>query len=211
MAEPDPQVRVIETPHGPGRVRITWPHGPARGSVLLSHGAGGQRDAPDLAALAAALPQHGWVAALVDQPWRVAGRRVATAPPRLDEAYVPIVAALTHGAEALPRPLVSAGRSAGARVACRTAATVGADAVLALSFPLHPPGKPEKSRFGELAGAAEHGIPLLVVQGSRDAFGGPADLIGAGLDPARIVAVRGTHAPNPGDVVAAVTDWLATL
>ena len=202
---------MIQTPHGPGRVRILWPDGPARGTVLLSHGAGGQRDSPDLAALADTLPQQGWVAALVDQPWRVAGRKVASAPARLDEAYLPIVAALTADADALPRPLVSAGRSAGARVACRTARAVGADAVLALSFPLHPPGRPERSRFGELAGAAEHGIPLLVVQGSRDTFGGPQDLVEAGLDPARIVAVRGTHAPHPGDVVTAVTDWLDSL
>lgn len=211
MAERNPTSRLIDTPEGPGRARLHRPHGPPRGTVLLSHGAGGQSDSPDLAALARALPEAGWLTVLIDQPWRVAGKKVAVRPPRLDAAYIPLVAALRSGAGGLPGPVVSAGRSAGARVACRTAAAVAADAVIALSFPLHPPGRPEESRFAELAGALELGLPLLVAQGVKDTFGGPDKLINAGLDPERIVPVRGTHSPNPGDVVTAVRDWLLAL
>ena len=172
--------------------------------MLLSHGAGGLRDSADLSGLATALPADGWVVVLVDQPWRVAGRRVASPPPRLDAAYVPVVDALFAGGPALPRPLVSAGRSAGARVVCRTAAAVEADVVLAISFPLHPPGRPDRSRFGELASAIARGGPVWVVQGERDAFGTPAELRAAGLPDRHLHPVRGTHAPHPGDVVAVV-------
>lgn len=204
-------VRLIATPQGPARARILTPAAVPRGSVLLSHGAGGRTDSADIAALAGALSEDGWVVALIDQPWRVAGRRVASAPQRLDEAYVPVVATLVAGAGSLPRPFVSAGRSAGARVVCRTAASVGADAVLAVSFPLHPPGRPDRSRYAELAAAAAVGVPLWVVQGERDAFGTPEELADAGLDPGRIRPVRGTHTPNAGDVVAAVREVLAGL
>lgn len=200
------------TPEGEARARIVRPSdGTTRGSVLLSHGAGGQRDSADLGALARALPAEGWVVALIDQPWRVAGRAVASPPPRLDAAYVPLVASLMSGAAALPRPLVSAGRSAGARVACRTAASVTADAVLALSFPLHPPGRPDRSRYAELAHAVALGLSLWVIQGQRDAFGTPDELTTAGLDARHLRAVRGTHTPNAGDVVTVVRKVLAGL
>jgi uncharacterized protein len=206
------EVRLIETPEGPARARILDAHGAhARGTVLLSHGAGGQRDSADLAALARALPADGWVVALLDQPWRVSGRTVAAPPPRLDAAYVPLVTALLAGAGALPRPVVSAGRSAGARVVCRTAAALGPDAVLAVSFPLHPPGRPDRSRYAELAAAVSVGMPLWVIQGERDAFGSPQELVEAGLETERLHTVRGTHTPNPGDVVAAARTALAEL
>ncbi|KAB7746607.1 hypothetical protein GA707_01280 [Nostocoides sp. F2B08] len=197
----------MATPEGPARVRVRTGPTAGRGTLLLSHGAGGLGDSADLAALARSLPRAGWVVGLVDQPWRVAGRRVASPPPRLDVAYVPVVRAL-RDEYGLPSPVVSAGRSAGARVVCRTAGAVGADAILALSFPLHPPGRPERSRYGELAGAVGLGLPVGVVQGERDAFGTPDELLAAGLEPSLLMVVRGAHSPNPSDVVSAVREFL---
>ncbi|MGN7142296.1 alpha/beta hydrolase family protein, partial [Streptomyces pseudogriseolus] len=118
--------------------------------------------------LAAVLPAHGVTVALVEQPWRVAGKKVAPAPKTLDTGWRGVWPALT----APGLPVISGGRSAGARVACRTARELGARAVLALSFPLHPPGRPEKSRARELLDA---GVPTLVVQGGNDPFGKPAE------------------------------------
>ncbi|MYT31577.1 MULTISPECIES: alpha/beta family hydrolase [unclassified Streptomyces] len=153
-----------------GEARISWYRDaePARAVVAVSHGAGGGIEARDLRALAAALPARGYTVALVEQPWRVAGKKVAPAPKTLDAGWTALWPAL----EKPGLPVVAGGRSAGARVACRTARELGAHAVLALSFPLHPPGKPEKSRAGELTGA---GVPTLVVQGGRDPFGRPAE------------------------------------
>lgn len=125
-------------------------------------------EARDLQALATALPAHGVSVALVEQPWRVAGKKLAPAPKTLDTGWRGLWPALA----APGLPVVAAGRSAGARVACRTATELGAHAVLALSFPLHPPGKPEKSRKDELLGS---GVPTLVVQGGHDPFGRPAE------------------------------------
>ncbi|MFJ6724699.1 alpha/beta family hydrolase [Streptomyces sp. NPDC091281] len=158
---------VVETDAGPAR--ITW-HRAARPRLVLavSHGAGGGIDARDLRALAAVLPGHGVSVALVEQPWRVAGKKVAPAPKTLDTGWRGIWPHVTRPG----LPVISGGRSAGARVACRTAAGLGAHAVLALSFPLHPPGRPEKSRAAELLGA---GVPTLVVQGGNDPFGTPAE------------------------------------
>lgn len=152
-----------------GDARITW-HAArkARLVLALSHGAGGGIEARDLQALAAVLPVHGVSVALVEQPWRVAGKKVAPAPRTLDAGWRGVWPALA----APGPPVVSGGRSAGARVACRTARELGAVAVLALGFPLHPPGRPEKSRAEELLGA---GVPTLVVQGGRDPFGKPAE------------------------------------
>ncbi len=152
-----------------GDARITWhPAKRARLVLAVSHGAGGGIEARDLRALAAALPADGVTVALVEQPWRVAGKKVAPAPKTLDTGWRGVWPALAEPG----LPVVSGGRSAGARVACRTAAGLGAHAVLALSFPLHPPGKPEKSRADELLGA---GVPTLVVQGGNDPFGKPAE------------------------------------
>ncbi|WAU86586.1 hydrolase [Streptomyces sp. Qhu-G9] len=152
-----------------GTARVTWHRAKkARLVLAVSHGAGGGIEARDLRALAAALPGHGVTVALVEQPWRVAGKKLAPAPRTLDAGWRglwPLVA--KPGL-----PVVAGGRSAGARVACRTAAELGAHAVLALSFPLHPPGRPEKSRAGELLGA---GVPTLVVQGGNDPFGRPEE------------------------------------
>ena len=157
------QTRDVETEVG--TARITWhPAASPRVVLALGHGAGGGIEARDLAALAGRLPAHGVSVALVEQPWRVAGRKLAPAPTTLDKAWRGLWPAL--GEEGLP--VIAGGRSAGARVVCRTARALGAFAVLALSFPLHPPGRPERSRADELLGT---GLPTLVVQGGRDPFG----------------------------------------
>jgi uncharacterized protein len=152
-----------------GTARVTWHEArDARWVLAVSHGAGGGVEARDLQALAAVLPAHGVTVALVEQPWRVAGKKLAPAPKTLDVGWRGLWPALTGPG----LPVIAGGRSAGARVACRTAQELGAAAVLALSFPLHPPGKPEKSRAGELLGA---GVPTLVVQGGNDTFGRPEE------------------------------------
>ncbi|QES50067.1 hydrolase [Streptomyces venezuelae] len=162
--------QIVETPAG--EARITWHPAPrARLVLAVSHGAGGGIEARDLQALAAALPARGVTVALVEQPWRVTGKKVAAAPKVLDEGWRGLWPALTEPG----LPVVAGGRSAGARVACRTAAELGAAGVLALAFPLHPPGRPEKSRAEELTGAVAAGIPVLVVQGGRDPFGRPEE------------------------------------
>ncbi|MBL1108425.1 hydrolase [Streptomyces sp. 5-8] len=152
-----------------GEARITW-HEARRARLVLAvgHGAGGGIEARDLQALAGTLPGHGVTVALVEQPWRVAGKKVAPAPRTLDTGWRGVWPALAKPG----LPVISGGRSAGARVACRTATELGAHAVLALSFPLHPPGRPEKSRAEELLGA---GVPTLVVQGGNDPFGRPEE------------------------------------
>jgi uncharacterized protein len=137
-------------------------------TLVLGHGAGGGVTVADLAALAAMLPGVGVEVVLIEQPWRVAGRPVAPRPSVLDADWR---AALADPAVRGAGRLVVGGRSAGARVACRTATAIGAAAVLALAFPLHPPGRPEASRSAELA----VGRPLLVVQGARDPFGRPSE------------------------------------
>ncbi|MEU9476943.1 alpha/beta family hydrolase [Streptomyces sp. NPDC048191] len=160
-------IEIVET--DAGTARITWHRAKnARLVLALSHGAGGGIEARDLQALARVLPGHGVTVALVEQPWRVAGRKVAPAPKTLDAGWRGVRPALSG----MALPVISGGRSAGARVACRTAAELGAHAVLALSFPLHPPGRPEKSRAEELLGA---GVPTLVVQGGNDPFGKPEE------------------------------------
>ncbi|WP_430780950.1 alpha/beta hydrolase family protein [Actinoplanes sp. G11-F43] len=156
----------VETPRGPAAAIVTEPAGPVRGLLVLGHGAGGGVDAPDLVAVHDAAVAAGVRVALVTQPYRVAGRRAPAPAGHLDEAWLAVVRAL----HVPPLPLIVGGRSSGARVACRTAATLGAAGVLALAFPLHPPGKPEKSRAGELPETT----PTLVVNGDRDPFGVPS-------------------------------------
>lgn len=182
-------VREIATPGGPGRAHVVRP-AHAHGTVVLGHGAGGGLGALDLALAREVFTAAGWAFALVEQPWLVAGRRLAGRPPTLDEAWVPMVTALLSGRGRLPRPLVVGGRSAGARVACRTASELEADAALLLSFPLHLPARPEKLRAHELALAPD---PTWVVQGLRDTFGTPSELrphLPAG---ARLLEVAGAH------------------
>jgi predicted alpha/beta-hydrolase family hydrolase len=201
--------RVVEvgTPTGTARAHVRRPRS-AIGTFVLGHGAGGGVGAADLVAVAGAAVAAGWAVALVEQPWRVAGRRVAAPPPRLDEAWVPVLRALRSGRGALPGPLVTGGRSAGARVACRTGDQLGAAATVCLAFPLHPPGRPERSRAPELGAAVR---PLLVVQGERDAFGGPAEVREVLPEGAELVAVPGTHALDTAAATAAAADAVAAF
>ncbi|WP_448641542.1 alpha/beta hydrolase family protein [Geodermatophilus sp. URMC 63] len=202
-------MRLVPTPLGPAGVHRDDPDGDPRGTLVLGHGAGGGVTSADLTAVTAAAAAAGWRVLRVEQPWRVAGRRIAPAPPRLDTAWTAVLAALRPE---LSGPLVLGGRSAGARVACRTAAGQGADGVLALAFPLHPPGRPERSRAHELAAA---GVPLAVVQGGTDAHGRPAEVEAAltGVPGASVVAVPGDHALSraPAAVAAAAVTWLDEL
>jgi len=158
--------RRVDTPHGEARL-VTHRARTPFVTLLLSHGAGGGIEARDLQGLAARLPRHGATVVLLEQPWRVAGRKVATPPPTLDDALVAAARTLRFRT-----PLVVGGRSAGARSAARSATGIGAVGCLALSFPLHPPGRPENSRLPELAGA---GVPTLVVQGENDTMGRPEE------------------------------------
>ena len=160
------QVTSVETPHGEARLHRDRAHRPIA-TLVLGHGAGGGVDAIDLVALATELPRQGISVVRVEQPWKVAGKRVAARPEVLDRCFVAAVGRLRART-----PLVVGGRSAGARSAARTAHELGAVAYLALSFPLHPPGKPEKSRLAELEAVA---LPTLVVQGERDPFGTPEE------------------------------------
>ena len=159
-------VRSLDTPHGEARLHTDRSRRPLA-TLLLGHGAGGGPDAKDLAALAAELPREGITVIRLEQPWRVAGKKVASAPRILDEALVAVADQLRARTS-----LVLGGRSAGARSACRTAHHLGASGVLCLSFPLHPPGKPGSSRLDELE-AVE--VPTLVVQGEKDPFGRPEE------------------------------------
>ncbi len=199
----------IATPLGPARVRTTG--GGERGTLVLGHGAGGGIESVDLVAVTAAAAAAGWRVHGVEQPWRVAGRRIAPAPPRLDEAWTAVLAAL-RARDHLTGPLVLGGRSAGARVACRTAAEQGAAGVLALAFPLHPPGRPGKSRAAELTAVD---VPLVVVQGETDTFGGPEAVAAelAGVAHASVYAVPGDHGlrENVDVVAAAALSWLDEL
>lgn len=158
--------RAIPTPHGEARL-VTYRASRPMATLLLTHGAGGGIDAPDLRELADELPRQGLSVQLLEMPWRVAGRRLAPRPAVLDECLLAVAGSLRARS-----PLVVGGRSAGARAAARCAGRTGASGLLALSFPLHPPGRPDRSRLPELAGA---GVSTLVVQGERDPFGRPEE------------------------------------
>src|SRR5688500_8555498 len=166
------EIHEIETPHGPARAHVTDAVGTVRGTLMLGHGAGGGIESVDLVAVTEEAAGAGWRVVRVEQPWRMAGKRIAAAPPKLDEGWRAVLDALRADG-LLAGLLVLGGRSAGARVACRTAAEHGAAGVLALAFPLHPPGKPENSRAAELTAVP---VPLVVIQGETDAFGSPADV-----------------------------------
>ncbi|WP_109473181.1 alpha/beta family hydrolase [Ornithinimicrobium cavernae] len=224
IAEPT----AIDTSQGPAAVRVHAPTAGDRGTIVLGHGAGGALGSwpKDLQSVLSATA-HGWTVVLVEQPWRLAGRKVATRPPTLDAAWRELLPVLTG--VPLPRPLVVGGRSAGARVACRTspgdpeAGLPRADGVLCLAFPLHPPGRPDRSRAPELATPVRLGIPTLVVQGSADPFGSPTEVreslaaeLGTG-EPAtaslHLVEVPGNHSPSrdQGLVTRTVLHWLEQL
>ena len=199
---------IIPTPHGTAEVELHWSHAAApRGgshaiaAVLLGHGAGGSTGAPDLVAVTSAVTSVGIHVALVTQPYRVAGRRAPAPARQLDRAWLAVAAHLAGGVFA-GLPIVFGGRSSGARVACRTAATGAAVAVLCLAFPMHPPRRPDRSRIEELD---DVDVPVLVVQGQRDPFGRPEPATGR-----EIVLLPGDHSlkADPGAVGHAVAQWL---
>ncbi|MGH3447577.1 MAG: alpha/beta hydrolase family protein [Nocardioidaceae bacterium] len=158
-------IRVIPTEYGDARLHADRSRYPVA-ALALGHGAGKGIDSPDLDALASELPKQGISVFRIEQPWRVAGKKAAPRPAALDDATVACMNAIR-----VRTPMVMGGRSAGARVACRLAKSMGAVGCLTLAFPLHPPGKPESTRLPELEGV---GLPTFVVQGERDSFGGPA-------------------------------------
>jgi uncharacterized protein len=193
----------LSTPHGPARAHLHAAADP-RAALVLGHGAGGGVGARDLATATEVALSEGISVALVEQPYRVAGRRSPAPARQLDAAWSAVVEQLLDNALEGLR-LIAGGRSSGARVACRTVDATGAIGVLCLAFPLHPPGRPESSRQPELDAVR---VPVLVVQGDRDPFGMPA--AGPGRS---VVEVPGGHGLNSDlDAVgAAVRRWLGTL
>lgn len=201
----------IDTPHGEARL-VTHRARSPRATAILSHGAGNGIDTADLEALARHLPRHGITVVLLEQPWKVAGRKVATPPRTLDDGLV-AAANFTR----VRTPLVVGGRSAGARSAARTAKKLGAVGCLALAFPLHPPGRPESSRVDELRRAK---VPTLVIQGERDTMGRPEEFP-ADLDQLDLTVVPGadhglkvpksgpiSQADALGIIVESTLEWL---
>jgi hypothetical protein len=192
----------IETPHGPARAHLQ-PAVVPRGALVLGHGAGGGVTARDIVAAAGAANAAGLSVTLVEQPYRVAGRRSPAPAHQLDASWIAVVEHL-RGAELSGLPLVTGGRSSGARVACRTASATGAVGVVCLAFPLEPPsrGEPRPSRLPELDAV---GVPVLVVQGRTDRFGmPPASRLRT------VVQVNGDHSlrSDLGAVASAVETWL---
>jgi predicted alpha/beta-hydrolase family hydrolase len=197
----------IDTPHGVAVAHVQPASDPV-GALVLGHGAGGGVAAPDLVAAAGVALELRMSVALVEQPYRVAGRRSPAPAPQLDAAWIAVLAHLREGPFG-EVPIVAGGRSSGARVACRTAGTVGAAGVLCLAFPLQPPrrksGTQSASRIGELASVT---VPVIVVQGEGDPFGVPP----AGPN-RELVLLRGNHGLRsdvPG-LKAAVRAWLRRL
>ncbi len=201
-----PVVRDVPTERGPARVHVHGVPAP-RGLVVLGHGAGGGVGAPDLQAVAHVATARGLAVVLTEQPYRVAGRRVPDRSPHLDACWRDMVAFVRREEAWEHLPLVAGGRSSGARVACRTAADVGACGVLCLAFPTRPrprrDGTAAPSRLPELEAVA---VPALVVQGARDPFGVPPPAPGR-----RVVEVAGDHSLRASAMPAlreAVAAWL---
>jgi uncharacterized protein len=196
----------LETPAGLARAHLR-PAGRPSAALVLGHGAGGGVEAPDLTAATEAATSVGFTVALVEQPYRVAGRRSPATAKRLDEAWVAVVEQL-RAEQLADLPLVVGGRSLGARVACRTLGSTGGEGALCLAFPLIPPrrgDKPPQSRLPELEAVK---VPVLVVQGESDRFGIPPE------GPNRkVVKVKGDHGlkADPDEVAEAVREWLRGL
>jgi predicted alpha/beta-hydrolase family hydrolase len=195
-------MREVETPHGPARVLLQQALDP-KAALVLGHGAGGSVSAPDLQVATRVALEEDLSVALVEQPYLVAGRKIAPPAPRLDEAWLAVIEDLE---EFRGLQLITGGRSAGARVACRTADATGAAAVLCLAFPLQPraraSGTVPASRLGELDAVS---VPVLVVQGRNDQFGVPPE------GPNRaVVVLDGDHGlkKDPAGLGEAVRAWL---
>jgi predicted alpha/beta-hydrolase family hydrolase len=196
----------ISTPSGPAHADVDRPRGAARALLVLTHGASGGVETADVNAVRAAALKAGVAVARVTQAYRVAGRRAPAAPERQDADWLAVLTALRRRPALARLPLVTGGRSNGARVACRTATACGALGVVALAFPLHPPGRPELSRLPELDGA---GVAVLVVQGERDPFGMPPP----GADRQVVVIPGADHALRRDlpKVTSAVVDFVTTV
>jgi uncharacterized protein len=195
----------IDTPHGLARAHLELSADP-RGALILGHGAGGGVDAPDLVAASRGAEAVGFSVVRVEQPYRVAGRRSPAPATQLDAAWTAVVSQLADD-QLAGLPLVTGGRSSGARVACRTADATAARGVLCLAFPLVPPRRSgaATSRIDELDAVR---VPTLVVQGERDPFGMPPPAANR-----VVVRVRGDHSlkADPQAVTAAVEEWLGGL
>jgi len=193
----------IVTSSGPALADLDQPGSPAF-LLVLTHGSGGGVDASDLLAVRDAAVRLDGAVALVTQPYRLRGARAPGSAARQDAAWLEIISELRARYPGLP--LVQGGRSKGARVACRTARAAGARAVVALAFPLHPPGRPDRSRAAELRDA---GTEILVVNGDRDPFGVPG-----AADASDVVVMPGeTHAlsRNPAAIAVVVQSWLREI
>jgi predicted alpha/beta-hydrolase family hydrolase len=195
----------IDTPHGPGRAHL-HPADEPRAALVLGHGAAGGVESPDLAEVTDVAREEGIAVALVEQPYRVAGRRSPAPARQLDAAWTAVVEHLLDG-ELRGLPLLAGGRSLGARVACRTAGATGAAGVLCLAFPFEPPRRsgPARSRLDELDAVT---VPTLVVQGERDPFGIPPP-----AEHRTVVLVPGNHSLRTDlqAVAAAARDWLPAV
>lgn len=186
----------LETPRGDARVSLDSPTGQTNGVAILFHGGGGTMNAPVLVAVRDALLGIGWRVARLDQPYVVAGRRAPAPAAHLDEVALLTVREVRGEGE----PLLLAGKSSGARVTCRIATAAGALGCVALGFPLHPPGRPEKTRAPELNAA---GVPVLVCQGVRDAFGTPEDVKAVARRGVKVSEVPGDHSMRTKAVIEA--------
>jgi uncharacterized protein len=192
----------VDTPHGPARAHLHPAEAP-RGALALGHGAAGGVAARDLVKAKDVALGEGFTVALVEQPYKVAGRKSPAPAAQLDTAWRAVIERLRG--ELGDLPLITGGRSSGARVACRTAADTGAIGVLCLAFPLHPPGRPEKTRLPELEAVT---VPVLIVQGISDPFGMPP------AGPNRtVVQVAGNHSlsSDAAGLATAVGEWLGDL
>jgi predicted alpha/beta-hydrolase family hydrolase len=202
----DPVVSLVPTPHGDARVHVARPADEPVGLMMLGHGAGGGVTAHDLRLATEVALGAGLAVALVEQPYRVAGRKAPAPPAQVDAAWRAVADHL--GTERGDLPLVVGGRSFGARVACRTSADVRAVGVLCLAFPLHPPGRPEKSRLAELTSVT---VPTLVVQGERDPFGMPdRESLPSNITLAVVSSDHSLKKDAPA-IRAATTTWLAEV
>lgn len=213
----DEVAETVETSVGTAGVALDLPASSAA-LLVIGHGAGGGVNARDILAVRKAAVAAGYAVARTTQPYRLAGRRAPAPARQLDAAFTDLVTALGKRRPLRGVPVITGGRSSGARVACRTAEAVGATGVLALAFPLHPPGRPEKSRADELLGVR---VPVLVVQGERDSFGPPDEVLATGpgnnVELYRVpgadhgMSVRKGDPPVLSDVAAHVVAWVGGI
>ena len=200
-------VSLVPTPHGDARVHVARPADDPVGLMMLGHGAGGGVTAHDLQLATEEALRAGLAVALVEQPYRVAGRKAPAPPAQVDAAWCVVVEHL-HSSDLADLPLIVGGRSFGGRVACRTSNDVGAAGVLCLAFPVHPPGRPEKSRLPELTSVT---VPTLVVQGERDPFGMPdPESLPSNITLAVVQSDHSLKKDAPA-IRAALSRWLETL